>query len=163
MLTQTLLSPPANVAGDINALTAPNAQIWRQQAEALATELAEQRELNEQLRAEIERLKAQQWRDFTATAYTAFCAEGCTGITATGLDVRSRTHVNGKRVIAADPSVIPLGTTVDIQFADGRIERAVALDTGGAIKGRIIDYLVSDERTAVNFGRQRVKIRLVKE
>ncbi|WP_244933705.1 3D domain-containing protein [Neobacillus mesonae] len=126
-------------------------------------QLNEQRELNKRLRAEIKRLEAKQWRDFTATAYTADCPEGCTGITKTGVDVRNQTHVNGRRVVATDPAVIPLGTVIEIRFADGRLERAIALDTGGAIRGNIIDYLVSDNATAVQFGRQRVKIRIIGE
>lgn len=103
------------------------------------------------------------WRTFTATAYTANCAEGCTGITATGLDVRNTTHVNGLRVIATDPTVIPLGTTVEIRFGDGSTERAVAADTGGAIDGSIIDYLVSNHSTAIQFGRKSVAIRILEE
>lgn len=138
---------------------APNAQSWRQAAETLKEE-------NALLRAEIDRLKAKQaedWQTFTATAYTADCAEGCMGITATGIDVRGTTHYNGHRVIATDPAVIPLGTTVEIRFADGTIERAIAADTGGAIDGNIIDYLVSDYNTAIQFGRQTIEIRIIQE
>lgn len=128
--------------------------------EALADE-------NRLLRKEIDRLKAEAkatvWRTFTATAYTADCAEGCTGITATGLDVRNRTHVNGARVIATDPSVIPLGSTVEIRFSDGTVERAISADTGGAIDGNTIDYLVSDYDSAIQFGRQNVEVRIISE
>jgi 3D (Asp-Asp-Asp) domain-containing protein len=134
----------------------PNAQIWREDAERLQDE-------NQRLRDEIERLKATQWRTFTATAYTADCREGCTGITATGLDVRNRTHVDGARVIATDPAVIPLGTTVELRFDDGSTERAIAVDTGGAIDGEIIDYLVSDYDTAIQFGRRTVDVRIIEE
>jgi 3D (Asp-Asp-Asp) domain-containing protein len=140
----------------------PVAQEWRQQAEITTQQLDVQRVENERLRAEIERLKASQWRDFTATAYTADCAEGCSGITKTGLDVRHRTHIDGKRIIATDPSVIPLGTTVELRFKDGTLERAIALDTGGAIKGTLIDYLISDNASALQFGRQRIQIRIIK-
>ncbi|WP_373561662.1 3D domain-containing protein [Bacillus sp. AFS073361] len=155
MLTYNLLSPPSIVAGELANQVAPLAQEWRQQAEVLAQE-------NERLRAENKRLRASQWRDFTATAYTADCPEGCIGITKTGLDVRNRTHLDGKRIIATDPSVIPLGTAVELRFSDGRTEQAVALDTGGAIKGEIIDYLISDNEKALQFGRQRIKIRIIK-
>jgi 3D (Asp-Asp-Asp) domain-containing protein len=120
-------------------------------------------EQNERLRAEIKRLEATQWRDFTATAYTADCLEGCSGITKTGLDVRNRTHFEGKRIIATDPNVIPLGTTVEIRFSNGKLERAIALDTGGMIDGQIIDYLISDNASAVQFGRQHVQIRIIEE
>jgi 3D (Asp-Asp-Asp) domain-containing protein len=129
----------------------------------LTQQLTEQREVNERLRAEIKRLEASQWRDFTATAYTADCPEGCSGITKTGLDVRNRTHFEGKRIIATDPSVIPLGTTVELRFSNGKLERAIALDTGGAIDGTIIDYLISDNASAIQFGRQHVQIRIIEE
>lgn len=135
------------------------------------TKLAELETLkaeNERLRAKIERLEQaeqapNEWQSFTATAYTADCAEGCTGIAATGIDVRNTTHYKGKRVIATDPAVIPLGSTVEIRFRDGRVERAIAADKGGAIRGNIIDYLISDYRSAIQFGRQRVEIRIINE
>src|SRR5579875_747558 len=43
-----------------------------------------------------------------ATAYTPFCSEGCTGTTSTGIDVSHSITYQGKRIIASDPSVIPL-------------------------------------------------------
>jgi 3D (Asp-Asp-Asp) domain-containing protein len=156
LLTHSLLSPPSIVAGDVANITAPLAQTWRHQAEVLTQQ-------NERLRAEIKRLEATQWRDFQATAYTADCPEGCTGITKTGLDVRNRTHIDGLRIIASDPSVIPLGSIIEIRFSNGKLERAIALDTGGAIDGTIIDYLISDYASARQFGRQRVQIRIIKE
>lgn len=158
ILTQSLLAPPTIPTVESAALAsqyAPNALTWRQQAEALAEE-------NKRLYDEIERLKAKQWKTFTATAYTADC-RGCIGITATGLDVRNRTHVDGLRVIATDPSVIPLGTTVELRFGDGSTEKAIAADTGGAIDGNIIDYLVSDYNTAFQFGRRTVDVRIIEE
>jgi 3D (Asp-Asp-Asp) domain-containing protein len=59
--------------------------------------------------------------------------------------------------------VIPLGTTVEIRFSNGKLERAIALDTGGAIDGTIIDYLISDNTSALQFGRQHVQIRIIEE
>jgi 3D (Asp-Asp-Asp) domain-containing protein len=156
LLTHSLLSPPSIVAGDVAQQVAPLAQTWRQQAEVLTQE-------NERLRAEIKRLEATQWRDFTATAYTADCPEGCSGITRTGLDVRNRTHIDGMRIIATDPSVIPLGSIIEIRFSNGKLERAIALDTGGAIDGHLIDYLISDNASANQFGRQRIQIRIIEE
>jgi 3D (Asp-Asp-Asp) domain-containing protein len=142
------------VSAQLAEISAPNAQAWRAQAEQLADE-------NAALRAEIERLNETAWQPFEATAYTADCVEGCTGITATGLDVRNRTHYEGKRIIAADPSVIPLGTTVELRFSNGTLEQAIAMDTGGAIDGNIIDYLISDHASAIQFGRQTVNIRIL--
>lgn len=101
------------------------------------------------------------WQTFEATAYTAYCAEGCTGITATGLDVSQTIYHAGKRIIAVDPSVIALGSTVEVRQADGKTFEAVAQDTGGAIKGAKIDVLVANEADAVQFGRQSVKVRVI--
>jgi 3D (Asp-Asp-Asp) domain-containing protein/peptidoglycan hydrolase CwlO-like protein len=84
-----------------------------------------------------------------ATAYTANCA-GCSGVTATGQNVSSGTH----KIIAVDPSVIPLGSKV---YVEG-YGVATAGDTGGAIKGYRIDVLVPSESAAKAFGRRTVKI-----
>ncbi|WP_412733873.1 3D domain-containing protein [Heyndrickxia sporothermodurans] len=148
-------SPPTIAASQLARQVAPNAQAWRKQAEQATAELAK-------AQAEVKRLQRTQWRDFKATAYTADCAEGCTGITKTGFDVRKRTHIEGKRVIATDPSVIPMWTTVELRFVDGTTEQAIAIDTGGAIKGGRIDYLVGDNATALKFGRQSVSVRIIK-
>ncbi|MGL3988405.1 3D domain-containing protein [Bacillus [licheniformis] CMCC 63516] len=106
--------------------------------------------------------KTSAWRTFTMTAYTAFCAEGCTGITKTGVDVSHSIYYEGSRVIAVDPSVIALGSTVEVRLADGSSFRAKAIDTGGAIKGARLDLLVSSESDAVQFGRQSVELRVIK-
>ncbi len=96
------------------------------------------------------------------TAYTAFCAEGCTGITKTGVDVSHSIYYEGARVIAVDPSVIALGSTVEVRLSDGSSFRAKAIDTGGAIKGARLDLLVANEADAVQFGRQSVELRVIK-
>jgi 3D (Asp-Asp-Asp) domain-containing protein len=106
---------------------------------------------------------APEWQTFEATAYVALCDTGCIGITKTGLDVRSTVTHEGKRVIAVDPSVIPLDTTVDIRFADGTTFEATAQDTGGAIRGNRLDLLVSTEDEAWQFGRQTVEVRIIEE
>src|SRR5699024_7233683 len=47
----------------------------------------------------------------TATAYTADC-EGCSGVTSTGVDLNANPDA---KVIAVDPSVIPLGSEVYVE------------------------------------------------
>ncbi|MBI4039793.1 G5 domain-containing protein [Candidatus Daviesbacteria bacterium] len=71
-----------------------------------------------------------------ATHYDSHCP-GCNDTTATGLKA-------GKGVIAVDPSVIKLGSKVYIPGYG----QAIAGDTGGAIKGNIIDLGFDDARTA---------------
>lgn len=89
----------------------------------------------------------------TATAYTAYC-EGCSGITYTGIDLRSNPN---QKVIAVDPKVIPLGSRV---WVEGYGE-AIAGDIGGAIKGNIIDVFLQHRADALNWGRRTVKIKIL--
>lgn len=98
--------------------------------------------------------------EVTATAYTAFCDTGCTGVTATGVDVSNTITHEGKRVIATDPNVIPLGTDVTLRLPSGKTIEAVAEDTGGAINGNKIDVLVGSKDEAINFGRQSVEVEI---
>jgi 3D (Asp-Asp-Asp) domain-containing protein len=109
----------------------------------------------------VEVAEAPEWHTFEATAYVALCDTGCSGITKTGIDVRNTTTHEGKRIIAVDPSVIPLDTTVDIRLADGITFEATAQDTGGAIRGNRLDLLVSTEDKAWQFGRQTVQLRIM--
>jgi 3D (Asp-Asp-Asp) domain-containing protein len=64
-------------------------------------------------------------------------------------------------VIAVDPSIIPLGSRVYIQYPDGHGEYAVAEDTGGAIKGNRIDIAKWTVNEAQDFGIQHVKVFVV--
>lgn len=89
----------------------------------------------------------------SATAYTAFC-NGCSGITATGINLRSNP---GLKVIAVDPSVIPLGSKVWVEGYG----YAIAGDTGGAIKGMKIDLFMPNKDQAFGFGRKQVKIKIL--
>ena len=90
------------------------------------------------------------FKAFEATAYTH-----------TGN--RTKTGVRPKKgIIAVDPKVIPLYTKVYIEFPKGWTHLNgyyQAMDTGGAIKGKIIDVFLDDEATARKFGRRKVKIR----
>ncbi|WP_052131620.1 ubiquitin-like domain-containing protein [Planococcus sp. CAU13] len=89
----------------------------------------------------------------SATAYTAFC-NGCSGITATGINLKANPHL---KVIAVDPSVIPLGSKVWVEGYG----HAIAGDTGGAIKGNKIDLFMPDRSAALAFGRKQVKIKVL--
>ncbi|MGN7387747.1 3D domain-containing protein [Sporosarcina sp. SAFN-015] len=102
-----------------------------------------------------------QAQTFQATAYTAYCA-GCSGITRTGHDLRKSIYEDGRRVIATDPRVIPLGSIVRVTLADGTTFEAVASDTGGAIKGAIIDIAHETKAEALGFGRQTVEVRMIR-
>lgn len=98
---------------------------------------------------------------FEATAYVADCY-GCSGITASGIDVRHSIYSGGYRIIAVDPGVIALGSIVRVTLANGESFEAIAADTGGKINGRIIDILVASEKEAFSFGRQAVTVAILK-
>ncbi len=88
-----------------------------------------------------------------ATAYTAYC-EGCSGITATGIDLRNNPD---EKVVAVDPSVIPLGSIVEVEGYG----RAIAGDVGGAITGNRIDLHVPSQEEAIAFGRQDIQVTII--
>jgi 3D (Asp-Asp-Asp) domain-containing protein len=90
-----------------------------------------------------------------ATAYTAEC-KGCSGITATGIDVRNTTTYNGYGIIATDPRVIPLGSIVIMNN-----RKYIAADKGGAIKGNKVDVLVASYAEAVQFGRKSIQVTVI--
>ncbi|MGX7171540.1 hypothetical protein IGJ55_000716 [Enterococcus sp. AZ170] len=79
-----------------------------------------------------------------STAYS-FREAGSGYITATGIDLRSQSNV-----IAVDPSVIPLGSFVEVEGYGF----AVAGDTGGAIKGNIIDVHFPSVDQCLTWGRR---------
>jgi uncharacterized protein YabE (DUF348 family) len=81
-----------------------------------------------------------------ATAYTAGCY-GCSGITASGTPA-------GHGVVAVDPALIPLGTKL---YVPG-YGRAVAGDTGGAIRGHRIDLGFNSLGEARRFGRREITV-----
>lgn len=86
----------------------------------------------------------------TSTAYTADCA-GCSGVTTTGIDLKKNPDA---KVIAVDPSVIPLGSLVHVEGYG----YAIAGDTGGAIQGNKIDVFYSSKSKALNWGVRTVKV-----
>ena len=62
------------------------------------------------------------------------------------------------KVIAVDPSVIPLGSKVWVEGYG----YAVAGDTGGAIKGMKIDLFMPTTDQAYGFGRKQVRIKSIR-
>jgi 3D (Asp-Asp-Asp) domain-containing protein len=135
-------------------------------------QINEQKKQLEKLKKQNEKLKQSRKNDsmangrnigsFEMTSYIAMCSEGCTGTTTTGINVKNRTMYQGHRIIATDPSVIPLWSIVKIT-TDNDSFTAISLDTGGGINGKEIDFLVSSEREAINIGRKIVSVELVRK
>ena len=91
------------------------------------------------------------WMSIQSTGYSTQ-EPGLSTHTATGIDLR----VN-PRVIAVDPSVIPLGSLVEIQG----LGIYVAAIQCGAINGRIIDIHFSTVSQAMSWGRRTVNVRII--
>lgn len=99
-------------------------------------------------RSESELVGIEPPRSFQATAYSL------RGITRSGSYVR-------RGVIAADPRVLPLGSVVHLKAGNYTGVYSVQ-DTGGAIKGKRIDVWMPSSREARSFGRQNVRLTVLK-
>ncbi|BCA84994.1 peptidase M23 [Enterococcus saigonensis] len=83
-----------------------------------------------------------------STAYS-YAEPGASYLTASGTDLRQN-----PQAVAVDPTVIPLGTVVEVQGYGV----ALALDTGGAIKGNIIDVHFPTVAQCNKWGRRQVQV-----
>ena len=75
----------------------------------------------------------------------------------TALGLKSVRNPNGLSTIAVDPNVIPLGTKV---YVSG-YGLAIAADTGGAIKGNIIDVFLNSYEECYSWGRRQVTVQIL--
>ena len=64
-------------------------------------------------------------------------------------------------IVAADPRILPLGSTIRVSNAGAYSGLYVVTDVGIAIVGRRIDIFVTELPVARAFGRKRVKVELV--
>ena len=79
-----------------------------------------------------------------STAYS-YTEPGLSYYTALGIDLRQNSQV-----VAVDPNVIPLGTLVEVEGYG----IALAADTGGAIKGNILDVHLGSVEACRQWGRR---------
>jgi 3D (Asp-Asp-Asp) domain-containing protein len=86
---------------------------------------------------------------------TAYCVDGTT---ASGEETRPG-------VAAADPSVLPLGSVVEIDSFEGRLSRYNGiyeiLDTGKKVRGRTLDLFMPNCREARRFGRRTTRVTIL--
>lgn len=80
---------------------------------------------------------------------TAYCLRGRT---ASGATVR-------KGIVAADPRILPLGSTITISAGQYSGVYVVA-DTGGLVKGKKIDIWVPSCSEAIRFGKRNIKVKV---
>jgi rare lipoprotein A len=87
------------------------------------------------------------FQEYRATAY---CLRGPTAMG----------HPAKVGMIAADPRVLPLGTMVHIR-AGSYTGVYKVVDTGGRMRGRIVDIFVSNRNEALKFGRRPIKLKVI--
>jgi 3D (Asp-Asp-Asp) domain-containing protein len=123
-------------------------QLLRQEIEDSAREIQRLKNTLDNMDKQLDQwLNEWEVGEFEATAYTLECGNG-DGYTAT------MTVPEEGRTIAVDPSVIPLGSRV---YVEGRGWHK-AEDTGGAIKGEIVDIYMEDLEDALSWGRRNVRV-----
>jgi len=86
------------------------------------------------------------------SAYTPYCV-GCSGITASGINVKNNQTYKGYKIIAA-PRQFAIGTKMYIPG----FGHAIVQDRGGAIVGNKLDLLVKTKSQAYSWGRKNVTV-----
>jgi 3D (Asp-Asp-Asp) domain-containing protein len=88
--------------------------------------------------------------DFSATAY-------CKGLTtASGVQVRTG-------IAAADPALLPVGSVIDVTARNPKYSGVyTVMDTGPAIKGRVIDVYMWSCHEALAFGRMPIELTVLR-
>lgn len=132
----------AEMAGFQAKLNEAQARIQQEQASARAVVAANQPTQAAPAPAGVEMY-------VSATAYSPESSPNAT--TKLGYNIRQNPNM---KLIAVDPSVIPLGSKVWVEGYGV----AIAGDTGGAIKGHKIDVLMPNNAAAIQWGRKTVKV-----
>lgn len=127
-------------------------QIVWQQEDCLNQLMELRNEMDKLMEQEDERVGAEvtSLGEFEITHYCT--CNLCCGIYASGYTATGAKATPG-RTVAADPEVIPYGTTIII---DGK--EYVVEDCGGAVKGNHIDILMASHSEAVSAGRYHAEV-----
>ena len=84
---------------------------------------------------------------------TAYC-KGST--TASGVRVRTG-------IAAADPALLPVGSVIDVEVGDTKYNGVyTVMDTGPAVKGRTLDLYIWSCHEALEFGRRRARVTVLR-
>lgn len=99
------------------------------------------------------------WDTYEVTGYTSLDEE-TSNMAYTGIDISLlNNYIN---IVAVDPNYISLGSIVVIKYNDLLLP-ALALDIGGAVKGKHIDlYFGYDKERAFEFGKQQLEVGILK-
>jgi 3D (Asp-Asp-Asp) domain-containing protein len=114
------------------------------------TQMLDSQRVAELLMGEEPEVKPGAPLQFRATAY-------CKGTT-TASGVRVRTGI-----AAADPALLPVGSVVSVDVGDAKYNGIyTVMDTGPAVKGRVLDLYIWSCYEALEFGRKRVQVTVLR-
>lgn len=100
------------------------------------------------------------WELYTVTGYTSL-DEGCDSYASTGINIEKWSEYFN--FCAVDPKLIPYGSIVLVKFDGIGIKPFLAVDCGGAIRGKHIDlYFVNSKADAFLFGRKELEVKILK-
>ena len=126
-------------------------EVPAEEPEVVEEEAVVEPEATETTETETPAAQSGQTVTVEATAYSTNQPE-LSDTTATGINLNENPNV-----IAVDPSVIPLGSTV---YVPG-YGTFIAGDTGSAINGNRIDVHMTDLNQALAFGRQTIEVQIL--
>lgn len=106
-----------------------------------------------------EKAEQQEWKTYIVTAYDlSYQSTGKRpgdkgfGITKSGEPVKQ------DRTVSADLDILPIGTVIDIETVGVR----VVTDSGSAIRSNRLDLYIESHKEALQFGKRRLKVRIIK-
>lgn len=153
VLALAMLAVRADAAetGEEPILTDTPIQTVRFLPAAPVDEVDEVGELDENARIEAALLANAQVIENCVVTHYDCCVQCCgkaDGITATGI------RANPGVTVAVDPTVIPLGSDVLVDYGDGELHYYRAEDVGGSVKGNHIDLCVDSHAQATELGKR---------
>lgn len=126
-------------------------------AEVEPQEEFENKNIQEAVIANANRIDNVMVTHYCAEKYDHICNAGAPYKTALGHDVIP------DLTCAVDPNIIPLGSTVFVDYGDGIIHEYFASDTGGAIKQARLDVAVDTHQHALDRGIKNATVWWIKE
>jgi len=144
----------------LNALVVKQEALTKAQSEASTLRKVVVRQNGELLAARsvgLLNINPGPWEVYTATFYDAQA-----GINGSGTGItKSGKPVVAQWTAAGDPKLLPIGTVVQLKYANGAEQLLQVTDTGGAIRGKRLDVYVPSPGECKTLGIQNVMVRVL--
>jgi 3D (Asp-Asp-Asp) domain-containing protein len=116
-------------------------------AEPLPSPTVPEETPEDKIRRQANRIEGCTITYYCCELYPHICGTG-DGFTASGAPVKAGVSC------AVDPSLIPLGSTVWVDYGDGKLREYIAQDVGGWVNGAHVDLAVETHDKALQMGRR---------